>query len=49
MSRYDVDTVETQFQPGSNEQVLLNKLAITSVSEMDDVEADLLQPDWTVH
>lgn len=42
MSRYDVDTVETQYQPGSNEQVLLNKLAITSVSEMDDVEAFLL-------
>ncbi len=42
MSRYDVDTVETQYQPGSNDQVLLNKLNIADVSEISHVEAILL-------
>ena len=42
MSRYDVDTVETQYQPGSNDKVLLNKLGITDPNEMDDVETLLL-------
>ncbi len=42
MSRYDVDTAETQYQPGSNDQVLLNKLNITDVGEINDVEAILL-------
>lgn len=42
MSRYDVDTAETQYQPGSKDQVLLNKLSITDVDEINDVEAILL-------
>ncbi len=42
MSRYDVDIVETQYQPGSKDRVLLNKLNITDPGEMDDVEAILL-------
>ncbi|NOH94009.1 MULTISPECIES: Fic/DOC family protein [Vibrio] len=42
MPKYDVDTVETQYQPGSNDQVLLNKLNITNVTEMNDVETLLL-------
>lgn len=42
MSRYDVDIVETQYQPGSKDRVLLNKLNITDPDEMDDVEAILL-------
>jgi cell filamentation protein len=42
--RYDTATnVEGQFQPGSNGKVLLNKLGIVDVEEMDDVELDLLE------
>ena len=42
-NRYDTgDSPEGQFQPGSNQKVLLNKLAITEVSVMDDVELELL-------
>lgn len=42
--RYDVSgLLEAQFEPGSNEQVLKNRLGITSPSEMDDVEADALE------
>ncbi|TNF99841.1 MAG: Fic family protein [Gammaproteobacteria bacterium] len=33
---------EFQYQPGSNEQVLLNKLGVTDADEMDAVEFDLL-------
>ena len=43
-NRYDIaDNPEGQFQPGSNDQVLLNKLEVTSSSEMDDIELDLLE------
>lgn len=42
MSKYDVDTVEARYQPGSDEQVLLNRLGITDPEEMDNVEAHLL-------
>lgn len=42
MSRYDADSAETQYQPDSNDQVLLNKLNITDVNEINDVEAILL-------
>ncbi|OEF53174.1 cell filamentation protein Fic [Enterovibrio norvegicus] len=42
MSRYDVDTAETQFQPGSGDLVLVNKLNINDINEIDDVEAFLL-------
>ena len=41
--RYDTSNLtEGQFQPGSNDQVLLNKLGINDASEMDDIELDLL-------
>ncbi|WP_062570347.1 Fic/DOC family protein [Pseudoalteromonas arabiensis] len=42
MSKYDVDTAETQYQPGSNSRVLLNKLNITDVNDINEVEAILL-------
>ncbi|MGI8906942.1 MAG: Fic/DOC family protein [Candidatus Sumerlaeaceae bacterium] len=39
-SRYDVpENSQTQFQPGSNDQVLLNLLGITSAVVMDRLEA----------
>jgi cell filamentation protein len=42
--RYDVsDLSEAQFQPGSNDQVLKNRLGITSRQEMDAVEARALE------
>lgn len=41
--RYDTSRLtEGQFQPGSNNLVLLNKLGVTDASEMDDIELDLL-------
>lgn len=41
--RYDVsDLREGQFEPGSNNMVLRNKLGITSAVEMDAVEARAL-------
>lgn len=49
MSRYDVDTVETKYQPGSNDTVLQNQPGITAPNEMDDVETLLLLKlyEWT--
>ena len=42
--RYDVSGLpEAQFEPGSNEQVLKNRLGIKSPKEMDDVEARALE------
>lgn len=42
--RYDVaGLTEAQFESGSNEQVLKNRLGITSPSEMDDAEARSLE------
>ncbi len=42
--RYDTSGIpEGQFQPGSSDQVLLNRLGITNVTEMDDIELDLLE------
>lgn len=35
--------LEAQFQPGSQERVLLNKLDITDPVEMDEIELDLLE------
>lgn len=41
--RYDTSSLtEGQFQPGSNDLVLLNKPGVNDVSEMDDIELDLL-------
>jgi len=42
--RYDISSnLEGQYQPGSDERVLLNKLGITDSNEMDDVELFLLE------
>ena len=42
--RYDVSSLaETQFEPGSHEQVLKNRLGIKSSKEMDDTEARALE------
>lgn len=41
--RYDTSgNLEGQFQPGSNDQVLRNKLDITDHAQMDNIELDLL-------
>ena len=41
---YDIsDNVEGQFQPGSDDRVLLNKFGIISSEKMDDVELYLLE------
>lgn len=42
MSKYKIDTEEAQFQPGSNDRVLINKLGVIDPSEMDDIESELL-------
>lgn len=42
-NRYDTTgNPEGQYQPGSNDTVLVNKLSITDSQEMDDIELDLL-------
>lgn len=42
--RYDISGLpEAQFEPGSNEQVLKNRLGIISPKEMDDAEARALE------
>ena len=42
--RYDTsDLTEGQFEPGSDDQVLRNKLGILDPEEMDDIELDLLR------
>ncbi len=41
--RYDTaGNVEAQFEPGSNGRVLANKLGVSDVEEMADIELDLL-------
>lgn len=40
--RYQVEGAQGAWQPGSNEQVLLNKLRITDPAEMADAELELL-------
>ncbi len=42
MNRYETDSSETRYEPGSEDKVLANKLGIISSEEMDDVEAILL-------
>jgi cell filamentation protein len=43
-NRYDAsETSEGRYQPGSDNQVLINKLGITDSQEMDDVELALLE------
>ena len=42
--RYDTSgNPEGQYQPGSNERVLINKLGIVDSEEMDEIELDLLE------
>ena len=42
--RYDTSgSAEGQYEPGSNSQVLKNRLGITDPREMDDIELDLLE------
>ena len=41
--RYAVHGTQGEFQPGSNDLVLTNKLDIQSVEDMDDLELELLQ------
>jgi cell filamentation protein len=44
IDRYDTSGIsEGQFQPGSNDRVLLNRLGITELSDMNDIELDLLE------
>ena len=40
---YAVHGTQGEFQPGSNDRVLANKLGIQSVEDMDDLELELLQ------
>jgi cell filamentation protein, protein adenylyltransferase len=42
MTRYSTHGTEGQYQPGSNETVLLNMRGITDAGEMDDTELELL-------
>lgn len=42
MSRYEIDTTEAQYEPGSNDLVLKNKLNITEPTDIDDAESELL-------
>jgi len=42
-NRYATSGSEGQYQPGSGDQVLLNKLGVTDVLEMDNIELDLLE------
>lgn len=41
--RYAVQGAQGEFQPGSNDRVLVNKLGIQSVEDMDELELELLQ------
>ncbi|WBA07805.1 Fic/DOC family protein [Salinivibrio kushneri] len=42
MSRYQTQSSEAQYQPGSGEQVLKNYIGVTDPTEMEDIEAILL-------
>lgn len=42
-TRYDASGVQAEFEPGSNGQVLRNRLGIKSRSEMDDAETGVLE------
>lgn len=43
MSKYTLGGSQTAYQPGSDNQVLANKLGITDPEEMDDAELELLE------
>ncbi|MYN12616.1 cell filamentation protein Fic [Pusillimonas sp. TS35] len=42
-TRYDVSGAQAMFEPGSDDQVLANKLGISSSADMDEAELILLQ------
>lgn len=42
MSKYDLNSAEERYQPGSNDTVLANKLGIVDAHEMDVLESGLL-------
>lgn len=42
-NRYEAEGAQSRFQPGSNEQVLSNKLGLCDPEEMDDAELVLLE------
>lgn len=42
-NRYDAEGAQSTYEPGSNEQVLANKLGITDPEDMDDAELVLLE------
>ena len=42
MNKYDLKSSQTEYQPGSDDRVLANKLGITDPSEMDEAELVLL-------
>lgn len=42
MSKYELNSAEERYQPGSDDLVLANKLGITDVDEMDALESGLL-------
>lgn len=42
MAKYDISSVEGEFEPNSNDLVLKNKLGINTVGDIDEAEAELL-------
>ena len=42
MSKYEINSAEERYQPGSGDLVLANKLDILDVAEMDALESGLL-------
>lgn len=42
MAKYDISSTEDEFEPGSNEAVLKNKLAINTVDDINEAETELL-------
>ena len=43
MSKYELTESQARYQPGSNDQVLVNKLGITDPADMDEAELALLE------
>ena len=43
INRYDAQGAQSTYEPGSDEQVLANKLGITNTQDMDDAELVLLE------
>ena len=43
MGKYELTESQARYQPGSNDQVLANKLGITDPADMDEAELALLE------